>query len=440
MQNKDLLIFKHFFRGFVFSVIGFLILPFLHLFYLPQVVDHSVAHTLDFLDSIQDKIISQSSITKFCKETLGWHIFHPEGYHTKVASRLLQTGYFEGWYYKIGQPGAQNNKNNNIIIPGIIYSKTTEPFAFIMFGDPSNEDKNARYGLHKFDVNEFHAYNDGSEEWSIKIGPNTFSANSVTLALNSTSQSVHGTIALSNSVPFPSSLLLPDIMGVFAFINQECKHGVVSLSSDISGSFTIGSANKNNKKVWNKGNSVVYVEKDWGSSFPRTWVWIQTNNLMQLQTQHNSRVPVAVAGTLLFSVASIPFPSDKIELIRFRGFLCALWLPNSGGLYRFATYTGAVIESIQINSEKSGVTLSIKSAQYRLKIKASGTREDALTLHGPIPGGDFKPFVREMLDASIDIELIRRSDDSTIWKGHGDLGGLEIESMEKGMQLLETKN
>ena len=48
-----------------------------------------------------------------------------------------------------------------------------------------------------------------------------------------------------------------------------------------------------------------YVEKDWGSKFPKTWVWIQANHF----AAENGAM-----GTLMLSVASIPFPSDQVPL------------------------------------------------------------------------------------------------------------------------------
>ena len=121
-----------------------------------------------------------------------------------------------------------------------------------------------------------------------------------------------------------------------------------------------------------------YVEKDWGSKFPKTWVWIQANHFEALENSSGA------VGTLMLSVASIPFPSDQVglvafymavlppvcyqltlrqvktlfqlELFRFRGFLGCLNLPGGQGLYRFATYTGAVIDKLDV-SQDQGIVL-----------------------------------------------------------------------------------
>jgi hypothetical protein len=128
-----------------------------------------------------------------------------------------------------------------------------------------------------------------------------------------------------------------------------------------------------------------------------------------------------------------------VEATRFRGFLGCLWLPNHGGLYRFATYTGAVVERLVVQRNQSRVSLALRSAQYRLTVLAGGKREAAVTLHGPTPGGRFEPFVREMLDAEVEVRLERRSDAAVLFRGRGMAGGLEIESMEPGgMRHLEV--
>ena len=54
-----------------------------------------------------------------------------------------------------------------------------------------------------------------------------------------------------------------------------------------------------------------YVEKDWGSKFPKTWVWIQANHFEAPKSSNGA------VGTLMLSVASIPFPSDQVGAVAF---------------------------------------------------------------------------------------------------------------------------
>ena len=68
---------------------------------------------------------------------------------------------------------------------------------------------------------------------------------------------------------------------------------------------------------------------------------------------------------------------------RFRGFLCCLNLPGLG-LFRFATYTGAAIDKLEVSRNQSRVELVISSAQHRLFVTAHADRHEAVLLHGPV--------------------------------------------------------
>jgi len=62
-------------------------------------------------------------------------------------------------------------------------------------------------------------------------------------------------------------------MGWYSYIPfMECKHGIVSVNHKISGTLRID----NELIDLNEGKG--YIEKDWGTSFPEAWIWIQSNN------------------------------------------------------------------------------------------------------------------------------------------------------------------
>jgi hypothetical protein len=52
---------------------------------------------------------------------------------------------------------------------------------------------------------------------------------------------------------------------------MECYHGVLSFDHKISGSLTI------NEIEVNFDDGKGYLEKDWGTSIPSSWIWMQTN-------------------------------------------------------------------------------------------------------------------------------------------------------------------
>lgn len=451
MSSLFLPVVKSAVHALTLSSIALVLLHVLHQssFITSTVVDETVASLLDYADHLSWSSASANSYLR----SSGLQVFNPEGYHgpgqtwfsstgpTSTGAAPPQSGgFFEGWYYKLHQADGAST----IIIPGVIYTEMTsapsgsksddaEGYAFVMCANPTKTEESERYTLHKYPFKSFSALRNGSS-WKVTIGPNEFTSNSIKLDLDAPGQRVFGYVKGDSTEQWLSTMLLPDVMGWFAWLpGMECRHGVVSLASSLSGMFEL-----NGEKRSFEGG-LGYIEKDWGTSFPRTWVWIQASHFESASTQIGTGPNKPVRATLLLSVASIPFPSDTLELFRFRGFLGGLWLPDNGGLYRFATYTGAVVERLQVSQDQSHVELSIRSAQYRILVEASGNRNASVVLHGPKPGGKFEQYVQEMLDAQVSVKLVKRSNDEVIFSGVAKLGGLELESMEPGgIQLLES--
>ena len=144
-----------------------------------------------------------------------------------------------------------------------------------------------------------------------------------------------------------------------------------------------------------------YIEKDWGKSFPAAWVWFQSNHF---------------AGTnacISASVAIIPWVGNA-----FRGFIAGLWL--DGKLYRFATYSGARIESLQISDDH--VDWVLRDRRYRLTMKAE--RVQGGLLRGPTRI-DMGQRVLETLNASVQVRL-ETLEGELVFEGAGAHAGLEV--------------
>jgi len=387
-----------------------------------RVPDEAILWNARLLDSLpgqsallSDAVLRGSNLTLFNAER-----YHgPESWMTSGSG---SSGFFEGWYFKLVSAAGRTV----VAIPGVLHGEE-ESYGFVMLADPDCPDSDRRVTLHKYPISEFEAEatsKGGWGGWLLRIGPNKFSAHGLSLSIDNGEKSVSGRILLKDTVTWPATLLLPDIMGWFAWIPMmECRHGVVNLDAVPSGTLNIDGESVN------MDGGRAYVEKDWGSKFPKTWVWIQANHF---ETEGGTM------ATLMLSVASIPFPSDQLELLRFRGFLGCLNLPGQG-LFRFATYTGATIDKLEVSPSQSAVELRISSAQHRLFITAHANREEAVLLHGPVAGGKFPAFVNEMLGATVHVRLERRSDGAVLFKGRSGHGGLEIESVEEGgIRLLTT--
>ncbi len=176
---------------------------------------------------------------------------------------------------------------------------------------------------------------------------------------------------------------------------MECYHGVVGLNHRISGSLIIDG------KSVNFGNGLGYIEKDWGVSFPKGWIWLQTNHFFE---QHEAE-PSPMS--LIASVAHIPFLGTH-----FIGYIVGFWFNQK--LYRFATYTGAKMTSQLIDNQ---VFLSFKNRKNQLDITA--TKAGTGNLVSPMTGK-----VSESLQAKIHVRFYEHG--KLIYEGTGRNAGLEV--------------
>ena len=174
---------------------------------------------------------------------------------------------------------------------------------------------------HRFPVEQFSA---SPPALDIQVGENHFDGSGLTLNLDRPEGQSHGSIQLGPLNPWPVTLLSPGIMGWYAWVpGMECYHGVLSFDHELQGTLTL-----DGKRMDFSGGRG-YIEKDWGQSFPSAWVWFQSNHFKDAR------------ACITASVAIIPWQRRS-----FRGFIAGLWL--EGKLHRFATYSGARIESLEI--------------------------------------------------------------------------------------------
>ena len=54
-------------------------------------------------------------------------------------------------------------------------------------------------------------------------------------------------------------------------------------------------------------NGIGYIEKDWGKSFPNSWIWMQTNHFKY----HNASLMASLSSISLFSMARMMSPFFK---------------------------------------------------------------------------------------------------------------------------------
>lgn len=296
--------------------------------------------------------------------------------------------YFEGWYYK-----QVNHEANYTIsfIPGISYNKI-DPHCFIqcIICNEKNELSShyLKYDLSKFSYNNF--------PFSVKINNSIFSKEGINIDIEDSEIKVKGNLFFEKLEPLPVSKLSPNIMGIFSYIpKMECNHHIISMKHKIIGSLIV------NDKTIDLANGFGYIEKDWGTSFPSEYIWLQCNHF------ENSDVKIT------FSAANIPLLGFS-----FRGFFCSLIVDDKE--YRFATYNKSKLIVNSANNSETIITL----VKGDLELNIIGEVDDVQSLASP-KNGVMDNSIKEGLDGRVSIVLINHATDDEL-SIKGNKAGVEI--------------
>jgi len=310
---------------------------------------------------------------------------NPALYH----GRSKKPPFFEGWYYKIVSADEQSIC---AVIPGISLSRDPKKsHAFIQFFEGGS----CRTEYVRFAASEFLA---DRNILDLSIGANRFTAKTIKLDLSTPEILVRGSLEFSGLTHWPVSLRSPGLMGWYSWIPRtECFHGIISLDHSISGHLNISGKNIN----FDGGRG--YTEKDWGRSFPSAWIWMQTNHFPQPDT------------SLTASLAIIPWIRRP-----FPGFIVGF--RHKGQLYRFATYTGARVEQMELTKDQ--VSWTVGDRRHRLEMCA-GRREGG-SLMAPTAAG-MTGRIMESLNTEVEVKLSTKNGRElvTVFHGMGRNAGLE---------------
>jgi hypothetical protein len=302
---------------------------------------------------------------------------HPEIFQGTLSKRK----YFEGWYYKMV---SHDEKYAFAFIPGISLFDRNDRHAFIQVIDGVTQTTH----YYRFDINDFKS---DRKELVFSIGNNHFTKNRISIDL----PEIKGDLNFSDIISPRSTLISPGVMGWFAYVPfMQCKHGIVSLSQRLHGitTHTFGEID------WKGGKG--YIEKDWGRSFPKCWIWIQSNHF-----------PEDGQAALMASVAHIPWMGRS-----FPGFIVVMYC--NGKEYRFATYNNSQMKCLVFDDK---VILDFKHHHELLSIIAY--RGDTITLHTP-EKGQMTGKLNESLNASV--EVILKNSGHVIWSGKGTSAGMDV--------------
>lgn len=292
------------------------------------------------------------------------------------------TNYFEGWYFKISSAFGSIS-----FIPGINI-ENGHANAFVQVITPMNS-----YFIN-YPISTFHF---SHSPFNIRIGNNAFSMNSLHIDIHNSKHGIdiNGDISLSNHCNLSPTTFSPYIMGPFSYLSfMECNHSILSMKSTVNGKIYI------NNNVITFENGIAYIEKDWGSSFPESYVWLQGNNF---------RNPSA---SFFLSIANIPF-----KFMRFRGIICGLLINSKE--YKFTTYYGCKLLKYEVN--KHATNIIFKNRNYTIHIFAENKNEQKLS--APV-NGNMSKKISESLCSNIKIQLFKN--DKIIFEDESTNCGMEI--------------
>lgn len=208
----------------------------------------------------------------------------------------------------------------------------------------------------------------------LKIGQNKLSKEFMILNINEDDLKVKGEFSFNNLKTLKKSFLKPNIMGILSYLPNECNHSISSLHHKVKGNICI------NNKTFNI-DGIGYMEKDWGTSFPKKYVWTQGSDVL--------------GNSVVFSNATVPILGRYAT-----GFF--LVILHNDKEYRFSSIEGSKMLSFEAEDnsfkgkiQKGNLTVEIFAKQY-----------NPISLKSPNMG-EMKSSIKESLDGNLKIALLK---------------------------------
>jgi len=308
-------------------------------------------------------------------------LFRPEVFQ----GNLNRKNYFEGWYFK---HVSENREHVFSFIPGISLTKD-DKHAFVQFiNGITGQTEYIRYPLEAFN------FNPGKME--VWVDDNWFSDEGISLDIKTKTFRAFGDLEYSELIKYPASVFSPGIMGWYSFVPfMECKHGIGSVLHSLQGSLNVNGVPA--KFSGGKG----YIEKDWGISFPESWIWLHCNNFEEPDC------------SFTFSVAKIPWLGSF-----FMGHICFLYL--KGKFYLFATYNNSEITHLSFSEQTLNVELKRKNRVLKMKAE----QKKAGNLKAPVTG-KMDRMIKESVDSNLEVSLYNIAGEC-LFSSKGERAGMEI--------------
>ena len=306
---------------------------------------------------------------------------------------LDKQGYFEGWYFK--QVGL--NRAKIAVIPGISLSKDSHAFIQVFDG---RSDKSHYF---EYPIDEFRPE---KKPFTVTIGDNVFGYDGLELNLE---YCITGSLSYSNITPYNWNWNERGVMGWYGYAPfLETYHGLISLDHRVDGAISINGC----EHIFREGRG--YIEKDWGKSFPSSWIWMQSNGFNES------------GASIMISTAVIPWLSSS-----FIGHIAVIRFNNR--TINLSTYRGGRI--MRLEKTEKGVFLRIQSKNYVLEVQA--IKGDSVSLKSPVKGLMTGRTI-ESLNSILEVQLTDKRG-NVLFSDTGRDAGLEImddnDELTKGLKL-----
>ncbi len=297
-------------------------------------------------------------------------VFSPASFQGNIKKNK---DYFEGWYLK---NVTENKQSFVVVIPGIITGK--DPHAFIQIFESSKESSAYRsYPIEKFNARK--------KVFDITIDNNSFSEKGIILDTEVGGKKLEGELVFSDYKELPFNIFYPGILGMYSYFPfLECYHGVVSMLHKLDGRIRFGEA------YYDFTGGKGYIEKDWGKSFPSSWIWIQCSSFES-------------DTSFMLSAAKVPFLGESRK--GFSGFFY-----HRNKTVKFGTPASSKLKLLEQKEKRIVLVVSLKD-KSRIEIEVDVNGYNNLLAPGR---GEMNRNIKESSDSTINIRYINRSENFSV--------------------------
>ncbi|MEN6388015.1 MAG: tocopherol cyclase family protein [Candidatus Cryosericum sp.] len=305
--------------------------------------------------------------------------------------RSWRSGAFNRWYFKMVDPSEQHVL---AVIPGIWMDRDpTKQYCFIRILDG----RSGRSTMHRYPTKQFWS---SRERFDIMVSDSRFSLTSIHLDIDDPDLHLSGNICFTQTDACPIRPWAPGAMGPLGLLPfLEGYHAIINIDPRISGSLVLDGQETD----FTGGRG--YMERDWGSAFPRAWVWIQSNHFDE---DHVS---------LTVSIADIPLLGSVL-----RGFIVGFLY--QGRLLQWTTWNGSRLMHVAQDDEHAEFT--VVNGNRVLEVWAGG-KASVGHVYDPRAEATTRMLVEE-LHAVVQVRLIElhASGNILLFEGRGRNSSLEI--------------